>query len=64
MIFQSEDKQKQFLTGGFQLLSIAVAQSHLADIEKRLYSIENSLKQILGKLDAKINLDSKELLNI
>lgn len=51
MIFQS-GQAKQFLTGGFQLLSIAVAQSHLADIEKRLYSIENSLKQILGKLDA------------
>lgn len=51
MIFQS-GQAKQFLTGGYQLLSIAVAQSHLADIEKRLYSIENSLKQILGKLDA------------
>ena len=51
MIFQS-GQAKQFLTGGYQLLSIAVAQSHLADIEKRLYSIENSLKQILGKLEA------------
>ncbi|PRM91443.1 hypothetical protein CJ672_09495 [Arcobacter cryaerophilus gv. occultus] len=51
MIFQS-GQAKQFLTGGYQLLSIAVAQSHLADIEKRLYIIENSLKQILGKLDA------------
>lgn len=51
MIFQS-GQAKQFLTGGFQLLSIVVAQSHLADIEKRLYSIENSLKHILGKLDA------------
>ena len=49
-IFQA-GQGKQFLTGGYQLLSIAVAQSHLADIEKRLYSIENSLKQILGKLD-------------
>ena len=43
---------KQFLTGGYQLLSIAVAQSHLADIEKRLCNIENFLKQILEKLDA------------
>lgn len=41
----------QFLTGGYQLLSIAVAQSHLADIEKRLYSIDNSLKQIIEKLE-------------
>lgn len=45
-------KGKQFLTGGYQLLSIAVAQSHLADIEKRLYGIESSLKQILNKLEA------------
>lgn len=44
-------KGKQFLTGGYQLLSIAVAQSHLADIEKRLYSIDNSLKQIIEKLE-------------
>ncbi|MGJ0310647.1 hypothetical protein [Aliarcobacter cryaerophilus] len=43
---------KQFLTSGYQLLSIAVAQSHLADIEKRLCNIENFLKQILEKLDA------------
>lgn len=42
---------KQFLTGGYQLLSIAVAQSHLADIEKRLYSIDNFLKQIIEKLE-------------
>lgn len=41
----------QFLTGSYQLLSIAVAQSHLADIEKRLYSIDNSLKQIIEKLE-------------
>lgn len=43
---------KQFLTGGYQLLSIVVAQSHLADIEKRLYSIQTSLKHILEKLEA------------
>lgn len=43
---------KQFLTGGYQLLSVVVAQSHLADIEKRLYSIETSLKHILEKLEA------------
>lgn len=41
----------QFLTGSYQLLSIAVAQSHLADIEKRLYSIDISLKQIIEKLE-------------
>lgn len=50
MIFQS-GQAKQFLTGGFQLLSIVVAQSHLADIENRLQNIEKSLKDIWEKLD-------------
>lgn len=42
---------KQFLTGGYQLLSVAVAQSHLADIEKRLKNIENTLNDIKTHLE-------------
>lgn len=48
----STGKGRQLLTGGFQLLSIAVAQSHLADIEKNLSMIKSSLEQILQLLDA------------
>lgn len=43
---------KQLLTGGYQLLSIAVAQSHLADIEKSLSSIKSLVKNIQDKLEA------------
>ena len=43
---------KQLLTGGYQLLSIAVAQSHLADIEKSLSSIKSLVKSIQDKLEA------------
>lgn len=43
---------KQLLTGGYQLLSIAVAQSHLADIEKSLRSIKSLVKNIQDKLEA------------
>lgn len=42
---------KQLLTGGYQLLSIAVAQSHLADINHRLDSIEKQLEHIKNKLE-------------
>ena len=42
---------KQLLTGGYQLLSVAVAQSHLADIEKRLKNIENTLNDIKTHLE-------------
>lgn len=42
---------KQFLTGGYQLLSVAVAQSHLADIEKRLKKIESTLNDVKNKLE-------------
>ena len=45
-------KTKQLLTGGYQLLSIAVAQSHLADIEKSLSSIKSLVKNIQDKLEA------------
>ncbi len=43
---------KQLLTGGYQLLSIAVAQSHLADIEKSLSSIKSLVRSIQDKLEA------------
>ena len=43
---------KQLLTGGYQLLSIAVAQSHLADIEKSLSSIKSLVQNIQDKLEA------------
>ena len=42
---------KQLLTGGYQLPSVAVAQSHLADIEKRLKNIENTLNDIKTHLE-------------
>lgn len=45
-------KTKQLLTGGYQLLSIAVAQSHLEDIENSLSSIKSSVKNIQDKLEA------------
>lgn len=48
----SSGKGKQLLTGGYQLLSIAVAQSHLADIEKSLSSIKSLVTQIQEKLEA------------
>jgi uncharacterized protein YaaW (UPF0174 family) len=43
---------KQLLTGGYQLLSIAVAQSHLADIEKSLSSIKSLVENIQERLEA------------
>lgn len=39
-------KVKQLAGGAFQLVSIAVAQSHLADIEKSLSAIANSVSDV------------------
>jgi hypothetical protein len=44
-------KVKQLAAGAFQLISIAVAQSHLADIEDSLDTIRNSIAEILNKLE-------------
>ncbi len=43
---------KQLLAGGYQLLSIVVAQSHLADIEKNLSDIKSLIEQVHAKLEA------------
>lgn len=40
-------KSRQILSGAFQLVSIAVAQSHLADIERSLSTINNSISDVL-----------------
>ncbi|MDR2091712.1 MAG: hypothetical protein LBP58_00085 [Azoarcus sp.] len=52
-------KVRQLLGATFQFVSIAVAQSHLADIEKSLNTIKDSLDKISNKLEnedrAKIN---------
>lgn len=42
-------KMRQLASGAFQLVSIAVAQSHLADIEKSLSSIKDSISELLIK---------------
>lgn len=51
-------KLKQLSVGAFNLLSIAVAQSHLASIEKNLDDIKGQLKDIKDKLN---NNDVAEL---
>lgn len=43
-------KLKQFTVGAYNLLSIAVAQSHLANIDNKLAQINNQLKDIKDKL--------------
>jgi len=48
----SSGQGQQLFTGGYHLLSIAVAQSHLADIEKSLDTIKNLISQVLDKLEA------------
>lgn len=48
----SSGQGQQLLAGGYHLLSIAVAQSHLADIEKSLDTIKNLISQVLDKLEA------------
>lgn len=42
-------KAKQLASGAFQLVSIAVAQSHLADIERSLSAIKISISEILER---------------
>ena len=42
-------KVRQLASGAFQLVSIAVAQSHLADIERSLGSIKNSVAELLSR---------------
>jgi len=44
-------KLKQLATGVFQLVSIAVAQSHLADIERSLSGIQRSIDQLQNSID-------------
>lgn len=46
-------KVKQLASGGFQLLSIVVAQSHLADIEKSLGRISSTVNELNRKWDIK-----------
>ena len=40
-------KARQIASGAFQLVSIAVAQSHLADIERSLGVIKDSISDVL-----------------
>lgn len=42
-------KARQLASGAFQLVSIAVAQSHLADIERSLSAIKDSISEILER---------------
>lgn len=42
-------KAKQLAGGAFQLVSIAVAQSHLADIERSLSAIKGSISEVLER---------------
>ncbi len=42
-------KAKQLASGAFQLVSIAVAQSHLADIERSLSAIKDSISEVLER---------------
>lgn len=44
-------KMRQLATGAFQIISIAVAQSHLADIERSLDGINRSLAQLQNSID-------------
>lgn len=42
-------KARQLASGAFQLVSIAVAQSHLADIERSLSAIKDSISEVLER---------------
>lgn len=44
-------KVKQLASGAFQLVSVAVAQSHLADIDRSLNSIKDSISEVLERLE-------------
>lgn len=43
---------RQLAVGAFQLVSIAVAQAHLADIERSLQSIKSGITELLNRLEA------------
>lgn len=43
---------KQLAAGAFQLVSIAVAQSHLADIERSLTALKGGINQVLDNMEA------------
>lgn len=43
---------RQIAAGAFQLVSIAVAQAHLADIERSLKSIKSGIAELLNRLEA------------
>lgn len=43
---------KQFAAGAFQLVSIVVAQSHLADIERSLTALKGGINQILDNMES------------
>lgn len=45
-------KLKQLATGSFQLISLMVAQAHLADINKNLADIKSSVELLHKRLDA------------
>lgn len=42
-------KARQLASGAFQLVSIAVAQSHLADIERSLSAIKDSISEVVER---------------
>ncbi|MFC3912740.1 hypothetical protein ACFOSS_04540 [Pseudaeromonas sharmana] len=42
-------KARQLASGAFQLVSIAVAQSHLADIERSLSAIKDSISEVIER---------------
>ena len=44
-------KLKQIATGSFQLISLMVAQAHLADISQNLAEIKESLEKLHNKID-------------
>ncbi|MYM96493.1 hypothetical protein [Duganella vulcania] len=45
-------KLRQLAAGGYQLVSIIVAQSHLADIERSLAALQNAVSSVLDNLEA------------
>ena len=49
----SGGKVRQIASGAFHLVSIAVAQSHLADIQRSLGNIQNSLQELLRNQENK-----------
>jgi hypothetical protein len=45
-------RTKQLLGGAFQLVSIAVAQSHLSDINRSLGQIQSSIERVLERMES------------